>query len=72
VGRHAELAKIAGLLANPGCRLLTLVGVGSVGKTRLALAAAAQHLDDFSAGCEMTLDACVALARGELAEIASD
>jgi len=30
------------LLADPGCRLLTLVGAGGIGKTRLALQAAAQ------------------------------
>jgi predicted ATPase len=42
VGRTAELAEIARLLGNPACRLLTLLGPGGIGKTRLALAAARQ------------------------------
>ncbi|MBK7181341.1 MAG: tetratricopeptide repeat protein [Chloroflexi bacterium] len=42
VGREAELTQIAGLLQNPACRLLTLVGTGGMGKTRLALQAAAR------------------------------
>ena len=42
VGRTEELAQIGRLLADPGCRLLTLVGLGGMGKTRLALAAARQ------------------------------
>ncbi|GMA14163.1 transcriptional activator [Deinococcus metallilatus] len=40
VGRDLELAEIARLLAQPGCRLLTLTGPGGIGKTRLALEAA--------------------------------
>src|SRR5215470_17020105 len=40
VGRDGELAEIARLLADPACRLLTLVGPGGIGKTRLALEAA--------------------------------
>ncbi|MCA9994674.1 MAG: tetratricopeptide repeat protein [Anaerolineales bacterium] len=40
VGRETELTAIATRLAEPGCRLLTLLGPGGVGKTRLALAAA--------------------------------
>src|SRR3954454_6576346 len=40
VGRSEELAEIAALLADPNCRLLTLVGPGGIGKTRLALEAA--------------------------------
>ncbi|MFP3990079.1 regulator [Streptomyces sp. E11-3] len=39
VGRGAELAELDGLLA--GSRLVTVVGVGGVGKSRLALRAAA-------------------------------
>jgi predicted ATPase len=40
VGRGRELAEITRLLLQPGCRLLTLVGPGGIGKTRLALQAA--------------------------------
>src|SRR5258707_2408397 len=36
VGRVDELSQIAERLAHPPCRLLTLVGPGGVGKTRLA------------------------------------
>ncbi len=42
VGREAEITQIAGMLQNPACRLLTLVGTGGMGKTRLALQAAAR------------------------------
>ena len=37
LGRERELEEVAGLLARPGVRILTLTGVGGVGKTRLAL-----------------------------------
>jgi predicted ATPase/DNA-binding SARP family transcriptional activator len=40
VGREAELEAIRARLREPGCRLLTVVGPGGVGKTRLALEAA--------------------------------
>ncbi|GIX49293.1 MAG: hypothetical protein KatS3mg131_3504 [Candidatus Tectimicrobiota bacterium] len=50
VGRHAELAELARLLADPACRLLTLLGPGGIGKTRLALEAAARQAAAFGDG----------------------
>jgi predicted ATPase len=37
VGRNTELTEITQLLLNPACRLLTLLGPGGIGKTRLAV-----------------------------------
>jgi predicted ATPase len=37
IGREMELTEIASRLTEPACRLLTLLGVGGSGKTRLAL-----------------------------------
>jgi predicted ATPase/DNA-binding CsgD family transcriptional regulator len=37
VGRRQELDSLAALLAAPDCRLVTLVGPGGIGKTRLSL-----------------------------------
>src|SRR5262245_20495302 len=50
VGREVELSELARLLADPACRLLTLVGPGGIGKTRLAIEAAARRQDDFPDG----------------------
>jgi predicted ATPase/class 3 adenylate cyclase len=50
VGREAELAELGRLLADPDVRLVTIVGAGGMGKTRLALEAAAGQLDRFEQG----------------------
>ena len=50
VGREALLAEIGERLADPACRLLTLVGPGGSGKTRLALEAASRRLDGYEHG----------------------
>ncbi|MCL5998447.1 MAG: tetratricopeptide repeat protein [Chloroflexi bacterium] len=42
IGRENELAQIKGLLADPACRLLSLIGPGGIGKTRLAIEVAQQ------------------------------
>ncbi|MCA9908838.1 MAG: hypothetical protein KC519_09335, partial [Anaerolineae bacterium] len=41
VGRSQELVEIATLFDDPACRLVTLLGPGGIGKTRLALETAA-------------------------------
>ena len=50
VGRRAALAEVLGWLRDPGCRLLTIVGPGGCGKTRLALEAAREATGDFEDG----------------------
>ena len=50
IGREAELAHLAKTLAQSNTRLLSVTGVGGVGKTRLALVAADQVRDQFSGG----------------------
>jgi predicted ATPase/DNA-binding SARP family transcriptional activator len=50
VGREDELARIAERLESPDRRLMTLVGPGGIGKSRLVLAAASNHLGAFKDG----------------------
>jgi predicted ATPase/DNA-binding SARP family transcriptional activator/DNA-binding CsgD family transcriptional regulator len=48
IGREKELSEVSHLLAT--CRLLTLIGAGGCGKTRLALQVAASHLVEYPDG----------------------
>ncbi len=52
VGRQEELAQLDEMLKDPDTRLVTLVGPGGMGKTRLAIACAQQQLESTPAkGC---------------------
>jgi len=50
LGRREELTEITGRLHDPTCRLLTLIGPGGIGKTRLSLQAAAEQIEAFPHG----------------------
>ena len=50
VGRETELSELNRLLQSPTCRLLTLVGVGGTGKTRLAIELARRQQSLFPHG----------------------
>ena len=50
VGRKKELADLVELLADPACALLTLMGPGGTGKTRLAMQAALAAIENFADG----------------------
>jgi WD40 repeat protein/predicted ATPase/DNA-binding SARP family transcriptional activator/uncharacterized protein YjbI with pentapeptide repeats len=49
-GREDELARIGALLTHDGARLVTIVGAGGAGKTRLALAGAWALAEAFAGG----------------------
>jgi tetratricopeptide (TPR) repeat protein len=50
VGRREEIAQISASLHDARCRLLTLVGLGGSGKSRLAIEVARRQLDNFMDG----------------------
>jgi len=50
IGRTDEVSKLTHLLTDPACRLLTLVGFGGVGKSRLAIQVVRHKQDDFAHG----------------------
>ena len=50
LGREAELAAVTAMLATPGTRLVSLIGPGGTGKTRLAIQVAAEVSDTYPDG----------------------
>ena len=68
VGREAELAELDRLLDD--ARLVTLTGVGGVGKTRLALEAAGRMRADFADGARF-VDLSTIPATGSVARVAA-
>ncbi len=50
VGRDEAIEEVADLVRRPGARLVTLTGLGGIGKTRLAVAAGGRLADRFGAG----------------------
>ncbi len=50
IGREQEVAAVCSLLQRTDVRLVTLMGTGGIGKTRLGLAVATELLDTFVAG----------------------
>ena len=50
IGRQREVDELSQLLLDPQCRLLTLVGPGGIGKTRLAIETASAMQDVFADG----------------------
>jgi predicted ATPase len=53
IGREAELAQVQRRLTSDDCRLLTLLGAGGSGKTRLAIEAARRLVDQFPDGLHL-------------------
>ncbi|MBX3001724.1 MAG: hypothetical protein KF893_24585 [Caldilineaceae bacterium] len=70
IGRTAELAQVCDLLSNPDCRLLTLLGLGGIGKTRLALESATRLAARFAHGVCFVALAAVTTADFVLVTIA--
>ena len=50
VGRESATATATALLRRPEVRLLSMIGTGGIGKTRLAIAVATELLEDFTDG----------------------
>ncbi|HRJ41641.1 MAG TPA: BTAD domain-containing putative transcriptional regulator, partial [Caldilineaceae bacterium] len=71
VGRQREVEAVLALLAAPNARLVTITGVGGIGKSRLGLAVAEALLTDFPDGVWFVPLAQVEAADGVPAAIAA-
>ena len=82
LGRKEELAQVSNLLLDANCRLLTIIGPGGIGKTRLAVEAAKQaanserfadgiyfaHLGDVESGDDLPMALATTLSLQPRAE----
>lgn len=68
IGREREVRELRALLEQPGQRMLTLVGAGGVGKTRLALEVARGLTTTFRHGCHDIT--CAAIDDADLVPLA--
>ncbi len=50
IGQESDIAAISDLIVNPDCRLISLVGPGGIGKTRLAIRAIRANITKFPDG----------------------
>lgn len=71
IGRDAEITRLREVLLDPAQRLVTVVGPGGVGKTRLALATAASLVGAFADGVWLATLAGVEEGHSLLVAIAS-
>ncbi len=71
IGRDRALLELDRLASEPACRLLTLTGLGGVGKTRLAIAHAARRAENFGDGVVFVGLARLSNAQHVRAEIAA-
>ncbi|MEM7028551.1 MAG: BTAD domain-containing putative transcriptional regulator [Chloroflexota bacterium] len=70
IGRSNEVTDTTDMFHSPNCRLLTLLGPGGIGKTRLALAVAESQLTQFADGVYFVELAAVNTLDGLLATTA--
>jgi predicted ATPase/DNA-binding XRE family transcriptional regulator len=71
IGRERELEQLSQLLRDPQCRLLTLVGPGGIGKTRLAVETASSMEAVFANGVYFVLLASVGSIDAVISTIAN-
>lgn len=71
VGRTQELSELSQMLLQPSCRLLSIVGLGGLGKTRLALELAHLQQPNFADGVFFVPLASVSSADGIVSAIAN-
>lgn len=71
IGRESEVAALVQMLADPRCRLLTLIGPGGIGKTRLALEVTATQSNRFAHGVYFVSLAALAMPQFVVPTIAA-